>query len=77
MNATATNTTAPSYLTIWPSNLSQPTVSSVNWGPGETVPNFVGSFVASNGPSAGALSVYNDAGSADVIFDVTGYFYPV
>ena len=74
-NATATATTAGSFLTIWPPHLSQPTVSSLNWGPDETVPNFVGVSIASTGGTPGQLSVYNDAGFADVLIDVTGYFY--
>ena len=77
LNATATNTTAPSYLSIWPPPFPQPVVSSLNWGPGETVPNFVGVFIASGGASPGTLSIYNDAGKADLILDVTGYFYRV
>jgi hypothetical protein len=77
LNATATATTAGSYLSIWRSGLGQPPVSSLNWGPDDTVPNFVGVSVAPSGGTAGQLSIYNDAGSADVLLDVTGYFYPV
>ena len=77
LNATATGATAGSYLSVWPAGLTQPTVSSINWGPGETVPNFVGVAVLSGGGTAGQLAIYNDAGSVDVLVDVTGYFYPV
>jgi hypothetical protein len=77
LNATVTNTTAPSYLSIWPPQLPQPVVSSLNWGPDETVPNFVGVFIASGGASPGTLSIYNDAGQADLLLDITGYFYRV
>ena len=76
-NATATATTAGSFLSIWPPHLPQPEVSSLNWGPDETVPNFVGMWIASTGGTPGQLSIYNDAGFADVLIDVTGYFYPV
>ena len=41
------------------------------------MPNFVGAFIASGGASAGLLAIYNDAGTADVLLDITGYFYPV
>jgi hypothetical protein len=77
LNATATGATTGSYLSVWPAGLTQPTVSSINWGPGETVPNFVGVAMLSTGGTAGQLAIYNDAGSVDVLVDVTGYFYPV
>jgi hypothetical protein len=77
MNVTVTNTTAPSYLSIWPAGFPQPGVSSLNWGPGQTVPNFVGVFIASGGASPGSIAIYNDAGVTDVIIDVTGYFYRI
>ena len=77
LNATATAATAGSYLSVWPAGLTQPTVSSINWGPGETVPNFVGVAVLPVGGTAGQLAIYNDAGFVDVLVDVTGYFYPV
>jgi hypothetical protein len=77
LNATVTGTTAGSYLSVWPAGLTQPTVSSLNWGPGDTVPNFVGVAVLPSGGTGGQLAIYNDAGAADVLVDVTGYFYPV
>jgi hypothetical protein len=74
-NATATATTASSYLTIYSPLLPKPPASSLNWAPNETVPNFVGTFVAAGGANAAQLAIYNDAGSADVLIDVSGYFY--
>ena len=76
-NATATNTTAASYLSVWPPSAPQPNVSSLNWGVNETVPNFVGVFIAAGGVTANQLAFYNDAGEADLLLDVSGYFYPV
>ena len=38
MNVTATQTTATSYLSIWPNGQAQPTVSSLNWVAGWTIP---------------------------------------
>jgi hypothetical protein len=69
MNVTVTNTTAPSFLTIYPSGVSKPLASNLNWIPGQTVPNLVEVAVGSNG----AVAAYNGAGSTDVIFDVAGY----
>jgi hypothetical protein len=76
LNATATNTTADSYLTLWSPVAPQPNASNLNWATGETVPNLVGTFVAAGGASANQLSVYNDSGTTDVLLDITGYFYP-
>jgi hypothetical protein len=70
VNATATNTTADSYLTIWPSGASRPHASSLNWASGWTVANAIVVGVGQNGN----ISVYNNAGNADVVLDVVGYF---
>lgn len=69
INVTVTNTTAPSYLTIYPAGIPQPLASSLNWTAGQTVPNLVEVAV---GPQ-GQVNVFNAAGSTDVIFDVEGY----
>ena len=41
LNVTVTDTTASSYLSIWPAGQAQPTASSLNWTPGRTIPNAV------------------------------------
>jgi Fibronectin type III domain len=69
LNVTATNTTASSYLTIYPAGIPQPLASSLNWTAGQTVPNLVEVAVGINGQ----VNVFNAAGSADVIVDVEGY----
>jgi hypothetical protein len=69
INVTATNTTAPSYLTIYPAFTPQPLASSLNWTPGQTVPNLLEVEV---GPT-GQVTIFNAAGSTDVIFDIQGY----
>ena len=69
-NVTATSTTAAGFLTIWPAGQSRPTTSSVNWGLGQTIANAVTMKVGADGQ----VSVYNDAGSTEVIIDVLGYF---
>ena len=77
LNATVAATTEASFLSMWPAGLLPPPVSSLNWGPGETVPNFVGVALPFFGATTGQLAIYNDAGSTDVLLDVSGYFYPV
>jgi hypothetical protein len=70
LNVTATDTTAPSYLTVWPAGSLQPQTSNLNFGPGQTVPNRV---IVPLG-SGGQVSIYNQQGSANVVVDVGGWF---
>jgi hypothetical protein len=79
-NVTATDTTADSYLTVWPSSVARPDASNLNWRAGQTVPNLVVSPIspqnvpADQGP--GQIAVYNFVGQAHVLVDVVGYFAP-
>jgi len=41
MNVTVTNPTAASYLTLFPTGVTRPTASNLNFTPGQTVPNLV------------------------------------
>lgn len=68
LNVTVTNTTAASYLTIYPAGVPRPLASNLNWVSGKTVPNLVQVALGLNGQ----VTVYNGFGSADVIFDVAG-----
>jgi outer membrane protein assembly factor BamB len=70
LNVTVTNTTAASFLTVWPQGAARPTASNLNWGAGQTVPNRVIVPVS----ATGKVSVYNQFGTTDVIVDVSGYF---
>jgi Fibronectin type III domain len=69
LNVTATNTTAAGYLMVWPAGVPRPLASNLNWVAGQTVPNLVEVALG----TGGQVSVYNAAGSADVVFDVAGY----
>jgi hypothetical protein len=70
LNVTVTNTTAPSFLTVWPATSSRPQASDLNWTAGVIVPNLV---VATVG-TTGAITFYNSAGSTDVVVDLLGWF---
>lgn len=70
MNVTVTDANASSYLTLWPSGSAQPMASNLNWSVGDTVANQATVQVGANG----ALSMYNNRGTADVVIDVSGYF---
>jgi hypothetical protein len=72
LNVTVTNTSASSFLSIWPSGQAQPNplVSSLNWTAGTTIANAVTAKVGSNGQ----LRVFNAGGNVDVIIDVVGWY---
>ncbi len=70
LNVTVATTTNGSYLTIWPSGSSKPTASDLNWTAGTTIPNLVVAEVGANGQ----ISIYNNAGSVEVIADIEGYY---
>jgi len=69
-NVTVADTTATSYLTVWPAGTTMPLASNLNWVTGQTVANRI--TVPVN--SQGQIEFYNKFGNADVIMDVTGYY---
>jgi hypothetical protein len=71
INVTVTNTTAPSYLTLWPDGSAQPMASDLNWVGGQTVPNLA---VVKLGAMNATFDIYNSAGSTDVIIDLVGVY---
>ena len=71
LNVTATESNASSFYTVWPKGLPRPTASSLNFVPGQNVPNLVVAKVGNNGK----INIYNATGSAHVVVDVMGYSY--
>jgi Protein of unknown function (DUF3152) len=69
LNITAVNSTHSSFLTVWPTGLSRPNASSVNPQPGETRHNLVIAPVGADG----SVTIYNAAGTTDVLVDVLGW----
>ena len=69
LNVTVTNTTAASYLTLYPGGAPRPTASNLNWAPRHTVANLVEVAMASDG----SVDLFNAAGSADVVIDAQGW----
>jgi hypothetical protein len=69
VNVTVTNASAASYLTVYPSGLSRPLASNLNWTPGQTVANLVEVAVGQDG----TITVYNALGTVDVVVDVAGW----
>ena len=70
MNTTAVTPNAASFLTAWPTGVTQPLASNLNYVAGDIVPNLVQVGIGSNGK----VSLFNNAGSVDLVVDLTGYF---
>jgi hypothetical protein len=70
INVTVTNTSAASYLAVYPSDAAIPGSSDINWPAGRTLGNLV---LARLGPD-GRITLLNGAGSADAIVDVLGWY---
>jgi hypothetical protein len=71
-NVTATNATAGSFLSAWPTGISKPSTSTVNFGPGETASNQTILKVGTDG----TVTFANAVGATDVVVDIVGYFDP-
>ncbi|MEP7193083.1 MAG: peroxidase family protein, partial [Actinomycetota bacterium] len=72
LNVTAVSPTASSYLTVYPADAVRPVTSNLNFTTGQTVPNLVIVAVSPGGD----VTFYNNAGTVDVIADLSGYFTP-
>jgi hypothetical protein len=70
LNVTATNPTAGSFATVYPSDRSRPTASNLNCIKGQTVPNMVTVSVG----AGGQVSLFNAYGSVDLIADLAGAY---
>ena len=70
-NATAVNGTSASYLTVWPSDAAKPLASSLNWvADSPPTPNKIDVKLGADG----AIKLFNNAGTVDVLADVVGYY---
>ena len=70
LNVVATDPTATSFLTVHPTGGSRPVASNLNFNAGDTVANRV---MAKLG-TGGRVTIYNVAGSTDVVVDVGGWY---
>ncbi len=69
LNVTVTNPTSAGYVSVYPDGQGRPAVSNLNFAAGETIPNQVIVQV-----SNGKVDLYNNAGTVDLIADVSGYY---
>ncbi|AUG77869.1 hypothetical protein CFP65_3060 [Kitasatospora sp. MMS16-BH015] len=70
LNVTAVDNNGASFLTAYPAGSPRPATSNVNFGPKQVVPNLVTVPVSADG----SVTVYNKAGSADVVVDEFGVY---
>jgi len=70
LNVTLASSNAGSYLTVYPAGGVRPTASNLNFGPGQTIPNFVVVKVG----TGGEILIFNAAGNAHVVVDVAGWY---
>ncbi|WP_183067785.1 hypothetical protein [Streptomyces sp. gCLA4] len=69
MNVTAVQPTEAGHVMVYPNGQPRPSVSNLNFTPGQIVPNLVTVPVVN-----GKVDLRNNAGSVDLIADVTGYY---
>jgi hypothetical protein len=71
-NVTAVSPTAPSFMTLWPSDQAKPNASSLNYFSDvqPVFPNGVTVRLSADGN----VSAFNAAGSVDLLIDVAGYY---
>ena len=69
LNVTAVSPTKATYLTVFSSG-TPPTVSDLNPTPGDIEANLVVATVS----ATGTIDLYNNAGTANVVVDVTGWY---
>jgi hypothetical protein len=71
LNVTAVNATASTFITVWPNGVTRPVASNLNPVTGQTIPNAVVTQLG----SGNTFSVFNNAGSIDIVIDMTGSFW--
>ena len=69
LNVTAVNPQGPGYLTVWPCGETRPNASSVNYVPGQTVPNAVITKIG----FGDTVCIFTQS-ATDLVIDVNGYF---
>ncbi|MEZ5144327.1 MAG: fibronectin type III domain-containing protein [Acidimicrobiales bacterium] len=70
LNVTAVLPSASSFVTLWPSGATRPETSNLNLAAGTVRPNLVVVRLS----AGGAVDLYNNSGTTDLLADVVGYF---
>lgn len=69
LNVTVTGSSAPSFLTAFPSGTNRPNASNLNFAAGQTIPNLVVVRLGADG----AIALFNNTGSVHVVVDILGW----
>ena len=70
LNVTAAESTAPGFVTVWPSDKIRPTASSLNvTAAGQNIPNLVSVSIS----ATGTVSLYTQSGT-HLVADIAGYY---
>jgi hypothetical protein len=69
VNVTAVDESSAGYLTLFPTGISRPAISALNYRSGVAI----GDQALVQVGSDGTISIFNSAGSADVVVDVEGW----
>jgi len=72
LSVVAVKPTAAGYLTAFPAGAARPVASSLNFAAGQVISN---SVTVGLGPN-GAVSLFNYAGSTNVVVDIAGWYGP-
>ena len=72
LNVTSTDTTAPSFVTLWPTGAPRPVASNLNPQPGLTRANLTTVKVG----AGTAVSIFNNSAATELIVDLLGYYGP-
>lgn len=72
LNVTGVSPSGATYLTVWPGVSERPNASTLNLAAGQVRANLVELKVS----AAGTVSVFNSAGTVDVLLDVAGWVGP-
>lgn len=70
LNVTVAGSTGGGYLTVYPSGVTMPLASNVNFYPGQVIPNMVIAKVGADGK----IAIANFGGITPVVVDVVGWF---
>jgi hypothetical protein len=71
LNVTAVSPTSTTFISVWPTGLPQPLVSTLNPNAGQIVPNAAPVLLG----AGNMFNVYNNAGSVHLVIDMVGTFY--
>ena len=70
LNVTTTDSTGPSFFTVYPTGSPLPTASTLNFAAGEVTANSVMAQVGTDGK----VSIYNSTSASHLVVDVTGWY---